>query len=397
VTAAPRVVISIYDDFDNPHYAGGGPNVVRDVASRLSRDYDVLIVTGGRRWRRTDRDGISHLHLPVVWAGPRLGQAIWALLLPLVARMLRYDTWIESFTPPFSSNLLPLVTRRPVIGLAQALSGREMARRYGTRLPLLLESRLLRRYRDIVVLNGRDRDVVTSLSSRVRVHLIPNAVPAPPQVPRDAAGGEYGLFLGRIDVTQKGLDLLVAAYTGPAADPLLPLVIAGGGRPYEEERLRELIAGAGPRVRWVGAVHGQEKEELLAGCGYLVVSSREESFSLAALEAMARGRPVVRFDLPQLDWIPRDCGEVAPRFSVAGLREAMERMSVDPAVRSRAGTRAASHAAQHVGLEQLDGYRQLVHEAVSGRRAHALSRRGPRGAGAASTKTTLGRHRSGRT
>ncbi|MEZ0490922.1 glycosyltransferase family 4 protein [Kineococcus sp. TBRC 1896] len=361
---APRVVISIYDDFDNPHYAGGGPAVVRAVAARLARDCDVLVVTGGRRWRRLDRGGIHHLQLPVVWAGPRLGQAIWALMLPFVAVLLRYDAWIESFTPPLSSNLLPLVTRRPVIGLAQALSGREMARRYGTRVPLLLERRLLRRYRDIVVLNARDRDAVQEFSSAVRVHLIPNVVPAPPRTPPDVTEGTYALFLGRIDITQKGLDLLLEAYSGPGAERLLPLVVAGAGRPQEEEKLRELVVAAGPRVQWIGSVHGQEKEDLLAGCAFLVVSSREESFSLAALEAMARGRPVVRFDLPQLDWIAPECGEVVASFEVDSLREAMVSMSTDVGARSLAGAAAAEHAQEHVGLHRLDKYRRLVRDTL---------------------------------
>ena len=44
-----RVVISIFDDAENPYYAGGGAVVVEKVARRLSAEFDVTVVTAGRR------------------------------------------------------------------------------------------------------------------------------------------------------------------------------------------------------------------------------------------------------------------------------------------------------------------------------------------------------------
>ena len=375
-----RVVISIYDDFDNPYYAGGGPTVVRSIAESLAQDCEVVVVTGGRRLARSRRDGIRHLHLPVTWIGPRSGQVLWGVVLPLVALVLRYDVWIESFTPPLSSNLVPLVTRRPVIGLAQALSGRDMEQRYRTRLPLFLERLLLRYYDDVVVLNARDQEVITAANGRARVHLIPNAVPAPDVPAPDAANGSYALFLGRIDIEQKGLDLLLAAYTDAGDDSgLPPLVIAGGGRPQDEERLRELLEKAGPRVRWLGVVRGQAKEELLGGSALLVVPSREESFCLSALEALVRGRPVVHFDLPQLEWIPRSSSSTVPSFDVDALRAALVWWTSHPEERSAAGARGAAFATARHGIEGFDRYRVLVRETLAHRRRWRWARRPPVG------------------
>lgn len=373
MTARPVVVISIYDDFDSPYYAGGGPVVVRNIARRLSGEDEVVVVTAASRWRRSRRDGIRHLHLPVTWAGPRLGQVLWGVLLPVVSAFLRYDVWIESFTPPFSSSMIPLATRRPVIGLAQALSGREMARRYRTTAPLRIERLLLGRYRDIVVLNPRDQDHVASCAPRARVHLVPNAIDPPPRPPTDAAAGRYVLYLGRIDMTQKGLDLLLDAYQRAGAE-LLPLVVAGGGREEDQEAMRAAMEAVGPRARWCGSVAGQAKEDLLQGCAFVVVPSREESFSLVALEALSRGRPVVHFDLPQLDWIPADCGIAVPSFDVEALRASMARLSCDPELRSAAGRRAAAFAAARVGLDKLDSYVDLVRDVLSARPGPAPAR-----------------------
>jgi glycosyltransferase involved in cell wall biosynthesis/GNAT superfamily N-acetyltransferase len=358
-----RVIISIYDDEGNPHYAGGGPVMVRRLAMALRDRYDVRVVSAGTRWRRSEHDSICHLSLPVAGAGPRAGQLLWAALIPLVAVVSRYDLWIESFTPPVSSNLIPLATRRPVIGLAQALSGREMKRRYGTTLPLWLEQRLLTTYQDIVVLNELDRDVVSRCSPKTRVHLIPNSVDVPAPASVGPQSGLHALFIGRIDVRQKGLDLLLEAHKA-AGDRALPLVLAGSGVPREEEELRRLLRGHPGEVRWVGHVTGSLKRELLDTAAFVVVASREESFSLLALEAMAHARPVIHFDLPQLSWIPSDSGISVPRFDEAQLALAIQRLSADPRLRQRAGSAGYEFARRSQDQFQ-DRHRALVAEILA--------------------------------
>ena len=272
-----------------------------------------------------------------------------------------------------SSNLVPLVTRRPVIGIAQALSGREMKARYGSSLPLWLERHLLRGYRDIVVLNELDADVVAQSSPRTRVHLIRNSIDLPAERAAGPHTGTHGLFLGRIDVAQKGLDLLLEAY-GRVGQDALPLVLAGSGRAQEELRLRRLLRGCGPNVRWVGHVTGRAKDEVLDVAAFLVVSSREESFSLVALEAMALGRPVIHFDLPQLSWIPADCGIRVPRFEVASLAAAIDRVSNDLDFRTRAG-RCAREFATRVEAESRGAYRELVDDLLAQRAGSAAAAR----------------------
>lgn len=362
----PRVVISIYDDSANPHYGGGGPTVVRRIVESLAADHDVLVLVGGYPGaRRSRRHGATYLPLPVGWAGPRVGQLLFTLVLLLVAALAPYDLWIESFTPPFSSSFLPAVTRRPVLGLAQALSGREMSRRYRTQLFHNVERLALRRYDDVVVLNEHDAARVALCSPQARVHHIANIVPAVQADVGDAADGRYALFLGRIDFGPKGLGLLFDAYR--QADGALPLVIAGSGRRSDLRDLERALATAGPGVRWVGHVNGAEKEAVLAGCGFVVVPSREESFSLVALEALAHGRPVVHFDLPQLAWIPSECGVAVPCFDTALLAQAALGLSVDVARRSAAGHAARAFAERFLAGQGADAYTRLVQELLTGR------------------------------
>jgi glycosyltransferase involved in cell wall biosynthesis len=358
-----RVIISIYDDEMNPYYAGGGPAVVRRIAAALAPHYDVVVITAGKRFARREVDAVTYIYLPVLVAGGRGSQVLWGMALPFVALFASYALWLESFNPPFSSNFVPWVTRRPVIGLAQSLSARVMATRYRVSFPLRLERRLLRRYRDIVVLNEHDAEVVRRSCPRTTVHLITNWVEMPDAAVADAKDGEYAVYLGRIDVGMKGLDLLLDAYR-QHPEGLLPLVIAGGGPKHQEQSLARLIQDSNAPVRWIGKVDEEDRSRLLDQAAFMVVPSREESFSLAALEALSYGRPVVHFDLPQLAWMPPGCHASVPRFDVPALARAIAGYSQDSGRRSEEGRRGFDFAGEF-NRGNRSRYLSLVRERLS--------------------------------
>jgi phosphatidylinositol alpha-mannosyltransferase len=344
VSAAARraeVVFSIYDHVGNPHYGGGGAVVVQQVATRLAREFAVTVYCGSYRGSRSRVEaGVRYVFLPVGWAGPRAGQLLFALLLPLVALVRRPAVWFESLTPPFSVSLLPLVSRAPVVALVQMLCGADMRRRYG--LPFDAVERCgLRWYRRFVVLNEPDEAAVRRANPAAAVIRVPNGVELPPDAEVAAGRDEHILFLGRIDVSQKGLDLLLDAV---GADPPLPVLIAGSGTRQEEERLRQLLP-AGDRVRHLGRVVGAEKARLLRDCAFMVVPSRYETFCLSALEAMAHGKPVVHFALDRLSWIGDTCAVAVPPFDAAALRTAVDALAADPARRQAMGRAARVRSA----------------------------------------------------
>lgn len=358
----PRVMISIFDHRD---YSGGAQVVIEGIVRQLAADYEVVLVTPNCCVDTAGmRAGTKVISLPIGWAGPRISQLLYHPLILLVALFARHDLWIESFTPPFSSSFLPVVTRRPVIGLAQVLSAREMVRKYGVTALLPIERFALRRYTDVVVLNPFDRHVVEQCNPRAAVHLIPNIIAMPASPRQDPGAGRFSLFLGRIDVTQKGLDTLAAAYRD-AGPGVLPLVIAGSGTRAGEILLAELLRPIADRARVVGHIEGERKAELLGTAAFLVMPSREESFGIVALEAMAHGRPVVHFDLPQLSWIPADCGVKVPAFDSAQLTRAIEELSRDPGRRSELGRRARAFATRHHAEHSGARYARLVERVLS--------------------------------
>jgi glycosyltransferase involved in cell wall biosynthesis len=343
-----RVVISNYDSPLNPHYAGGGAVVVDTVARGLAREFEVTVVTGARRPGTVQRDGLRYRCLPVCWAGPRAGQLLFHALLPFAALRMPHDLWIESFTPPFSTSFIPLFSPASVVGLAQTLSGERMWHRY--HIPFFLIERLgLRCYHDVVVLNPADRAAITRYNPSATVRVIPNSTELPDVDEQSFGGGEHILFLGRIEVWAKGLDLLLAAYEQSRV--AMPLIIAGAGNRSEERKLASLLAATSGDARWLGRVDGQRKAELLRRSVFVVLPSRSETFGLAALEGMAYGKPVLHFDLPGLEWVHGN-GRI-PSFDAAALGRSMRELADDERRRRDLG-RAARAAAEQFRPELME-------------------------------------------
>jgi glycosyltransferase involved in cell wall biosynthesis len=130
-----------------------------------------------------------------------------------------------------------------------------------------------------------------------------------PSVDRLACRLHYGLdparkiflYVGRVD-QEKRIDILVRAIRELHRDDL-QLAIAGQGADLGSlERLaRELQLGE--KVRFIGPVRNDELNRLLNSVDVFTMAGEAESLSIATLEAMASGRPVLladAFALPQL-------------------------------------------------------------------------------------------------
>ncbi|MET7619743.1 glycosyltransferase [Streptomyces sp. NPDC005408] len=352
-----HIVVSAYDDVRNRDYRGGGSVVVARMAERLAKEYEVTVVTAARHGGTRREGRVNYRYVPVCWAGPRAGQLLFQAALPLLARRIPHDLWMENFTPPFSTSLVPLVTRAPVVGIDQVRSGEAMWRKY--HLPFFLVERLgIRCYRNLVVMNEADAVAVRRLSPRASVQVIANGVDAQKIDPERIGGGDCILFLGRIDTTQKGLDLLLAAYA--KARPAMPLILAGSGTKAEEKQLDALLAEHGRGVRWMGHVSGVGKHYLLQNSAFVVLPSRNETFGLVALEAMSYGKPVLHFGLPTLRWM-RGAGDVsvAP-FDVDRLAERMRQLAADAEWRRKLGREAVVTAREFTWQEMTGRYLALA-------------------------------------
>jgi glycosyltransferase involved in cell wall biosynthesis len=118
---------------------------------------------------------------------------------------------------------------------------------------------------------------------------------------------KYILSIGRFDIAQKGLDLLIRAYAKIKDEIPYPLIVAGRGP--DEAKIKKLIVKLNlqQKVFIKPPAFGNEKSRLLSESVFVVLPSKFETFSGFALEAMASGSPLVIFDIPGLKWISEKC------------------------------------------------------------------------------------------
>lgn len=361
----PKIIFSLYDDIHNPYYGGGGARSVHEVARGLSDEFDIEVVNAAYLGARDEViDGVAYRRISWPAAGPRLGQLLFQAILPWYVRRLDHDLWVESLTPPFSTTCLQLYTRKPVIGLVHMLAAADMERKY--KLPFhLIEDIGLKTYRSFISPSESVVHKLRSLKHQPVTHLIPNGIDVPPESALSRTGGRNVVYLGRIEVNQKGLDLLVEAFKQLAGQTSANLVIAGAGLERDMAALRRLVQSAGlsDRVRLLGLVAGDAKAELLRNAGVVVMPSRFETFGVVALEAMAYGKPVVCFDIPGVSWLPAGGALKARPFESADLAACIKQ-ALKPEQAAQMGRAARLAAQRYAWPEIIRQYREVFRAAL---------------------------------
>jgi glycosyltransferase involved in cell wall biosynthesis len=163
-----------------------------------------------------------------------------------------------------------------------------------------------------------------------------------------AADGTVCCTVARLSA-QKGLDVLVDA-AGILRDrrcvPPARFVIVGDGELREPIERRIARLGLSDTVELVGAQPLEEIPSWLASADIFVLPSYYEGLSLAVMEAMASGLPVVITRVSGSgELVPTpDDGRVVPPGDAEGLADAIEELLADPELRAALGRRARLRA-----------------------------------------------------
>ncbi len=182
----------------------------------------------------------------------------------------------------------------------------------------------------------------------------------------------------RLDA-QKGHRVLFEAI---AQVPDAVFVLAGEGP--EREPLEALASrlGIDERVRFLG--RRDDVPQLLASCDLFALPSLYEGSSLAVLEAMAAGAPIVSSAIGGTDELIEDGGSglLVPPGNAEALAAALRRALDDPDLRASLAARARERVERDLTRERMAArvtgvYRELLGGAPEGAEALPESRRNP--------------------
>ena len=289
-----KILHIIYDDVQNPWCGGGGALRAKQINEKLALEHELLVLTGNFPTARNETiNGVDYVRIGF-GSNYILSRITFMMLIPFYLSRFKSELIVNDvsyFAPCFAD----CYTNRPVVNVIHHLMGKHAFSLYPLFgfFPFAVEKIFLKTCKHIITPSKSIKQILEKKKPRAKIAAIPNAVSEELfQLEPNERG--FILFLGRIDVYMKGLDILLEAFSLVKNKNII-LKIAGSGKIGDIKKVRKMInnLGLNERIELLGRVSEKEKLELLRSCLFLVMPSRFEGWGITAIEANAAGKPVL--------------------------------------------------------------------------------------------------------
>lgn len=340
-TFNPKLILLDFDDIANPLLAGGQAWATYEVGRRLVEKGYKLLILSSRYPGFKDRieEGMYYKHIGLGSPFLRLNNLVYILILPFFIKRHDGDLIVEYFTAPISTLLSPLFTKLPVVAVPAMFNAKEYSHKY--HLPFhLIETFGSKLYKYFLPYTKDIDERMKRLNPQIKSKIVPNGVD-------DAffkithSSPEYILYLGRFDLAQKGIDLLLESYKLIEKEIRFPLVLAGYGP--DGKRIREIIKKLDLRnkVKIIGPTYKDKKMKILERTLFVSFPSKHDDLPVFSLEALAAGQPLVTFDIPEFSIFNKRISYKAKPFSINSYAQCLLAASKDKLLnKKRASCRA---------------------------------------------------------
>ncbi len=361
-----KILHLVYESLGSPFGFGGAGVRGYEIYKRLKSRHDITLMC--MKYPGAEDKEIEGLkHIFVGTESKSITKSVLYYTLK-AARHVReygedYDVIVENFLPatPFFSKYL---TKTPVVLQIQGIWGLHHMRKfnpfYGF-LMYLMEKVYPVFYDKFILVTDVNMDRFVKRARKYSI--IPNGIDKSFfQMKSD--GQDYIVFLSRIDTYQKGLDILIEAFSLIAEEfKKIKLVLAG----YEFNKVSDLIrglpAGLNERVNYAGFVTGDKKAELLSGAKIFVLPSRHEAHPISVIEALACSRPVIVSDIPELGYVENNkIGMTFRSGSSEDLAEKIRILLADSELRKDFGEKGRRYASGFLWDDLAMRFEQFLFE-----------------------------------
>ncbi len=299
-----RIIHADTDDIENP-LRGGQPVRTFEVNKRLAQSHEVTVFTSTYPGadKQVNRQDIHYQRLGITIPHWGLSSHLSFLnRLPAAIKRTPHDIVVEEFTPPFGFCNLQRHTSRPIVSIVQWFFFEHWQARYKLPFEDIMRKRALHYpERHIIVQTNKMGAYFQDLLPKSNIVKVPCGINAS-AFSETYQQGDYALFLGRLDTYHKGLDDLLWAWADLAkAGVRIPLWIVGAGKDEASLKSQAIKFNISDLVFFKGRLEGADKNIAIKQCRLLVMPSRQETFGMTALEAMAMQKPVVAYDIDHLN------------------------------------------------------------------------------------------------
>ena len=252
---------------------GGPPRVVLGLAHAQSKlGHQVNIVTSWTQLSLIKSSQLVHLH------------GVWEPVLHKASQLAS------------KYNLPYVVTPHGMLNTQHSLNQKKFIKKI---LLTIYVKKMLNQAKAVHLLNQAEKRSVSSLKLKSKISIIPNAVDPPPKrLPKNSflPKKPYFIFLGRL-FHKKGTSLLIRAFNqfkkhNQALD--YHLVVAGPNAGALKGMKQQVSRfNLTKFVHFVGSLDDQAKFTALKQAQAFVLPSHQEAFSVAVLESLSVGTPVI--------------------------------------------------------------------------------------------------------
>lgn len=182
------------------------------------------------------------------------------------------------------------------------------------------------------------------------------------------------LYIGRIAIHHKGLDLLIDAITQLDNNLCknIEFKFYGPGTTSDIEKFKIMIKPLSNIITYHGPIFGKEKKEVIKNSDIFILTSRFEGFPMAILEAMSYGKPcLVSTGTNVTNIINKyNCGWCIPNLTVSHIANAIK-LSIDEYTRNsdtyakNAITASEEYDWKKIAEFSIEKYTDIIQSAMS--------------------------------